>query len=296
MRRLPPLDKRARILLAAAGLIALALLATALHDFSFAPVQPLGPEGAQVPLPALQEFAAEYAHAPLWKQFAFWLLLALLFVLAASLLSPAQRKRLLRSALTFVSTAWILTYLLENHLLPLEALEETASPALPESGALDNLPPPPVFTPPDIPPWQVYLVTFGLLAALFAVGWGLWTWRKRLEALRAAVRPLDDLVAVARASLDALARGQDAEDAILRCYARMSAVVERKRGLARQVAMTPAEFAQRLEQAGLPSEAVQRLTRLFESVRYGARRAQASEIDEAAACLTAILRACGEVV
>ena len=57
--------------------------------------------------------------------------------------------------------------------------------------------------------------------------------------------------------------------------------VEKRHGLTRDVAMTSSEFARRLEMAGLPSEAVHTLTRLFESVRYGARRSTADEIDQA---------------
>ena len=80
----------------------------------------------------------------------------------------------------------------------------------------------------------------------------------------------------------------------MNCYARMSAAVSRKRGLVRKEAMTPAEFARRLEQAGLPGDPVQRLTRLFESVRYGAKQSNQNEINEAVSCLKAILHFCGE--
>jgi hypothetical protein len=58
--------------------------------------------------------------------------------------------------------------------------------------------------------------------------------------------------------------------------------------------MTPSEFAARLEQAGLPAEPVQRLTRLFEKVRYGGLRSTPTEAEEAVACLRDILHACGE--
>ena len=74
----------------------------------------------------------------------------------------------------------------------------------------------------------------------------------------------------------------------------MSRAVEKRHGLTRDVAMTSSEFARRLEMAGLPSEAVHTLTRLFESVRYGARRSTADEIDQAVKCLTVILNFCGE--
>jgi hypothetical protein len=91
-----------------------------------------------------------------------------------------------------------------------------------------------------------------------------------------------------------LSSGADWADAITNCYVRMSEAVSSKRGLYRQAAMTPAEFARRLERAGLPSDPVRRLTRLFESVRYGAHKPARTEIDEAVVCLNAILHHCGE--
>lgn len=60
--------------------------------------------------------------------------------------------------------------------------------------------------------------------------------------------------------------------------------------------MTPGEFALRLEQSGLPGDAVRRLTRLFERVRYGNQKAGLKDTNEAVACLTAILQYCGEPV
>ena len=74
----------------------------------------------------------------------------------------------------------------------------------------------------------------------------------------------------------------------------MSEVVSRTRGLSRQEAMTPTEFAFRLKRAGLPGDSVQRLTHLFESVRYGARKPAKNEINEAVSCLNVILHYCGE--
>jgi hypothetical protein len=74
----------------------------------------------------------------------------------------------------------------------------------------------------------------------------------------------------------------------------MSNVVNSKRGLQREHAMTPAEFASRLERAGLPREPVDRLTRLFESTRYGSHKSGTPEITEAVTCLTSILKYCGE--
>jgi Lon protease-like protein len=107
---------------------------------------------------------------------------------------------------------------------------------------------------------------------------------------------LEDLARIARTSLRELSDGRETTDVILNCYFRMSDVVADRRNLQRGLGMTPAEFASRLEEAGLPGEAVRRLTRLFESVRYGDRRAGPKEVNEAVACLTTILQYCGEAV
>jgi hypothetical protein len=76
----------------------------------------------------------------------------------------------------------------------------------------------------------------------------------------------------------------------------MSDVVSHKRQLHREIAMTPHEFALRLEQAGLPGDAVTRLTRLFEGVRYGDRKSGPKDVNEAVSCLKTILHYCGEPV
>jgi hypothetical protein len=72
----------------------------------------------------------------------------------------------------------------------------------------------------------------------------------------------------------------------------MTRTVSQARGVDRWAAMTPREFESRLLGAGLPRSAVQRLTRLFEQVRYGAQTAGAAEEQEALACLASIVEAC----
>jgi hypothetical protein len=61
----------------------------------------------------------------------------------------------------------------------------------------------------------------------------------------------------------------------------------------RQLGMTPSEFIERLEQIGLPSQPVRRLTALFEAVRYGAKQFTQVEVDEAVDCLRSIAQAAG---
>jgi hypothetical protein len=213
-------------------------------------------------------------------------------LLVSSILSPELRKRLIRSFIGFAVAFWAIVYLMENNLFAwpdfTQRSGENTGNAVEEPLLF------PAFTPPDVPNWMNFLISLGVVLALLALIWGLSRWWGRLKYLRSLSKPLDDLALIARSSLDDLAAGYDWDDVIVNCYARMGDAVSRRRGLVRKEAMTPAEFAQRLEQAGLPSDPVLRLTRLFESVRYGARKSSQNEINEAVSCLTAILHYCGE--
>jgi hypothetical protein len=125
-----------------------------------------------------------------------------------------------------------------------------------------------------------------------ALLWVVNRWWQKRKLL--AHQPLKEIADIARLSLKDLESGEDSRDAIIQCYDRMSHVVDAKRGLYREHSMTPAEFVSRLEKAGLPRGPVTRLTRLFESARYGGHVSDAVEINEAKACLTSILKYCGE--
>ncbi len=103
---------------------------------------------------------------------------------------------------------------------------------------------------------------------------------------------MDELAEIARTALNDLSGAKSSKNVIVRCYLDMNHVVGEKRGLVRDAAATPAEFAVRLEVLGLPLDAVHGLTEVFERVRYGGRDASPEEIKEAKRCLTQILKAC----
>lgn len=88
-----------------------------------------------------------------------------------------------------------------------------------------------------------------------------------------------------------LGRGMPVKDAITRCYADLNIQLRKAHGLRRDVAMTPLEFERYLAERGLPAEALARLTRLFEQVRYGDEPAGERERREAQASLEQILAA-----
>ena len=140
------------------------------------------------------------------------------------------------------------------------------------------------------PQWVVLSVA--LILALLVMG-GLWgTARFFWDRHRAPASPLEQLAREAQEALVALEAGADVKDTVMRCYFEMSRVLDEQRGLRRAGAMTPREFERQLKASGLPGVHVERLTRLFEGVRYGARVTNEQEEGEAAACLAAIVEAC----
>lgn len=232
---------------------------------------------------------------PLQTQLVFWGLVVALFLLIALLLSPEARKRLLRALFRAAVTYWAVYVLLTRYPQVLARLSLAFAPAgnVPVDDS-DRLAPP-AFTPPPQASWTTYLVSFGivLLAAFFA--WKVYGVWRELKA-STSEQPIHKLTRIARASLHDLSSGRDSTDVILNCYFRMSDVVAEKKHLHRSISVTPHEFATRLEQAGLPGDAVKQLTRLFEAVRYGGQRSNPVMVKEAVGCLTAILQYCGEPI
>jgi len=145
--------------------------------------------------------------------------------------------------------------------------------------------------PPDFvldPPRWVGLVISLVISALLVSIVGL-ILRRVARPPRTASRDVAD---TAHKALDQLSVGEELRGVIIRCYAEMGRVVSSRRKLRRRAAMTPREFESGLIRVGLPPREVQRLTRLFEEVRYGARVFGEREEAEAVACLRAIVEAC----
>ena len=268
------------------------LLALGLHDVQFEPGHSLGASESASFVTSIETVVREVVEVPFWKLVLFWVLLVAMVVLVASMLSPEMRKWLLRSFISLISTVAMIYYLTRKGTLSLLNFSGIGSGEA--AAAADDIAPIEPFSPPDVAPWAVYLISIGVVLALLFLTWRLLRWWQRLSRSRVSSDSLDDLAAIARTSLDDLQAGRDWDDVIVGCYTRMNESVSRRRGLFRTQAMTPAEFARRLEQAGLPGDPVRRLTRLFEAVRYGGQTSGQNEINEAVSCLNAILHYCGE--
>jgi len=286
-------QKRSILVIAVIAVLVMLLLATGLHDVNFREGSSLWWGKTELPQTFANDFVRELVDVPLWKQGVFWALTAILVILLAFLLSPEVRKRFIRAILSFLLTVFVLSYLLENNLIHIPEIEPAVSAEQGDNTEdLLDLPPAPVFSPPELPAWANFLVSLGAVFVFLGLAWALVRWWQRFNRVPPA-GVLKDLASIARSSLDDISAGNDWADAITNCYVRMSEVVSDKRGLVRQETMTPTEFARRLERAGLPGDPVRRLTRLFESVRYGAHKPARDEINEAVACLNAILHHCG---
>ena len=287
-------NKRLILVFSILALGALTVLATGLSNVPFRGAQSFRREEDARALGAVpQNLINSMVDIPLWQQISLWLLILIMIVLISALLSPELRKRLLLIIIRVGITYWAFYIVFNRYREILQGMG--LRPTQQQAGGASDALPPPEFVPPQTISLASYLVSFGLAVLLVLLAWKLFNLWKENSAATAGL-PLNKIARIARSSLNDLSSGRESTDVIMNCYFRMSDVVENKRNFSRNPSMTPAEFATRLEQGGLPSEAVQRLTRLFERVRYGGYRSETRDVNEAVACLTTILHHCGETV
>lgn len=284
-------NKRLILLLALLALVALTVLAVSLNQVPFREAEHFGRGGAVETPPPAESVDQIWVEVPVWKQVLVWLLVTLMIGLISLLLSPEMRKRLLTLLIRVAVTVWATFILFKNYGNQLFNFNLQGGDSS-QSGS--NLTPMPAFQPPQVSPVFSYVISFAFALFWLVILWILYRgWRRYTASMK---KPLDELARIARSSLADLSSGRNSSDVIINCYLRMSDVVSDKRQLRRAEAMTPHEFAMRLEQAGLPGDAVTRLTRLFEAVRYGDRKSGPKDVNEAVSCLKTILLYCGEPV
>jgi hypothetical protein len=284
-------NKRLVLVFAVLALGALTVLAISLNQIPFREGQHFGREETTQFQVSAQEIQQILSDVPIWKQLVLWTMAGLLVVLIGLILSPELRKRLLIIFLRMAVTFWALYIIFRNY--GAELLGFNMGGVAPPSN--NEFTPIPAFSAPQVSPTFSYLISFAFALLWLAILWGLYRGWKKYQLLNTK-KPLEEIARIARSSLDDLSSGRNSSDVIINCYLRMSDVVSSRRRLQREIAMTPHEFAQRLEQAGLPGDAVTRLTRLFEGVRYGDRKSGPRDVNEAVGCLKTILHYCGEPV
>jgi hypothetical protein len=144
--------------------------------------------------------------------------------------------------------------------------------------------------PPVLPNWVVGLIV--ILLALVLAGTLAMVFMAFNSRLRRPASLPEQISIQVQAALDELEAGQEYQDVVLRCYARMSQVLQEARGLSREQSMTPHEFETSLIQFGFPETPVHNLTHLFEDVRYGSIAVDERGMALAVESLSAIVAYC----
>lgn len=289
-------DKRVILFVSFLALFSLVMLASEVRDATFRPARHFSWEETEIVQIPVGRIIKSIAQVPLERQIAFLVLFFLLGVLFISLLSPETRKKLLKQLFRLTVSVILILYLLKIKPDLLAGLFSNLALGGQSASSPTEDAAPPVFEPPHVSSWLSFFIALGIVLLIAVLLWQVNRWRMPHKET-SGPHQLDEIAGIARASLRDLSSGQgSAQDTIIQCYTDMSRVVVARRGLYREYAMTASEFAVRLEKAGLPHEPVNRLTHLFESVRYGARISAQGDVDEAVACLTSILRYCGESI
>ena len=277
--------KRWLLFILGVGVVALLLLSAGLSELEFLPGQPF-PLG-YVP-GGVGGTSGQMAEI-------YGIVSRVLIIIAALLLpvsiiyfftSREARKRVLLNFLRLLValvSVYVLAQLIRlNTFAPEQGLPQAFPDVAGESSVVDVDAAP--------PPWFLAAVSVGfallVAAALVGIGWLVWHRRRR------TMHPLRQLVQQAEEAIEAIQAGADLRNTVMRCYYEMSRVLRQQRGIRRDQAMTPREFAAFLEETGLPTGAVERLTELFEQVRYGAKVPGREEEAQALACLETIVAFC----
>ena len=272
------------ILLAFVALIGLVILASGLNGMKFdAPNMVKLDNFFRLRDPSLPE---DTDHNPWLRYLVIGMFIVLFFVMLGPIRPQTSKGLLVQLVRFFVFTAIamvVLSRFAQNN--PMFSEEGQAESGSGELGAqLPSLAPPVV-----TPQWEFWItvlvvVVIGVIAIVI--------FNRYVDRWFQPKTNLEEIADIARLALDDLSKNKESRNVIIRSYTRMNAAVNQYRGIAREAAMTPAEFASHLEKEGLPGEAIHGLTRVFEKVRYGGQNVSAEEVKEAKQCLTNILKAC----
>ncbi len=286
-------SRRLVLLVALAGVILLlVVLASGVHNLKLLPGKPIPNPLASVQRAPAGEPVTGPRQGPTAVWFVIlrvWLVLSFLGVVIMAIVSERFRRRLLVLAIL----AAALVFIFSRMPLPQIGLPAQSQPQAPTSPAPGTAGPErPEIPEVHAPNWGAILV--GLAAAVLSSGLVLLFFLKVYPRLRRArgrgEGVLDELGQRANEAARRIRAGEDPREAILRCYKEMSEILSRRRRVVNYAHLTPREFTARLREAGMTDEHVDRLTAIFEEVRYGGRSGEPFA-REAVVCLEAVRHA-----
>jgi hypothetical protein len=218
----------------------------------------------------------------MWQILSVVFAILLPFAVFHFLVSPEGRKRVIRNTLLLSLYAIFFLIFLQNLRQRSGSVLDDAASGAP---AAEQVTIPDIFLNP--PPLLIFIIGLLIVTGLAMLIYFLMRRRAPVE------NELQVVAREARLALAGLRAGADVTDTILRCYLQMTLALNRARGLQRKHAMTPREFETYLVRAGLHTDHIQRLTRLFEGARYSAHPPTPRDEREAEDCLQAIVETYG---
>ncbi len=203
------------------------------------------------------------------------------------IIDPKARKRFLSAMIPLTLLLIAIYYYMKRvqNANQAQTTPEAGAPQPPFGGQQPNSITIQPFLPSTTSPWLIFGVSLALVAVILLALF--WVWR--MTRPPASLPPLIELANSAQKALDSIFGGEDIREVILRCYREMNVIASEKRSVIRPDYLTPRAFTSKLAAAGLPADQVERLTRLFEAVRYGAWKPSRQDEQEAINCLEAVV-------
>lgn len=272
------------IVLSGLGLLSLFILTTSITSLEFKPGGEFSSFSVRSTFPINPEL-----HNTWWLSLCLSGILVMLPIgLVLLVFSPEARKlfrKNMKIVFIWVACLWVILFFSrqkENRILFDQPESTITRPEFmePPSSTKGEIDVTEIFTPPILGNWQAYLVGFILVVGVGLISFYLWEKNQQKDS---------HLKKIVLETLSDINAGRQWEDAVIQCYAQMNDAVRRKRRMKRDLSMTPGEFAKGLEEAGLPSGPIRKLTSLFERVRYGSQSSRKNEATEAIQCLTEII-------
>ncbi len=272
-------------------IVVLVVLSGGLRSVHFHPGKPL-PQGQSVQFPQANNKSLP-PSITLVNLFRF-ALFAILIVggslsVIAAIVSPEFRRTLIHLLIP-AAIIFIVIYLLTLFLSPIHRSAMPMHRALPPRPPA-GVPKQPVHVtiPTGTPShWWTLLIALGGAILVAGTGIAVWWWLKvRREQSIARESILEQLGEQADIAVSRLRDGDDPRTVVLRCYQQMCDILNKYGHVSNPEYFTPREFARQLHARGMSTEYADRLTAIFEQVRYG-HRSGPEFAHEAVTCLNAI--------
>ncbi len=265
----------------------IAILSGGLTHLQFQPGKAFPHEASSIP-PGNDNIGYNPQHAWLAKAFQRIIYPASLLTgvacMIGALVSPRFRQFLLHQLLPVLMFSFLIAMLftvfhvnrnvLQGHKLDLTTSAQPATTG--EEYAS------PTVNPPN---WSVILTALGTAVGIVGLGFITWWWFQRAKPSSNGQDILAELGVEAGAAATRIRNGADPRNAVIGAYKEMCDILSRQ--VENPDYLTPREFARRLRARGMRSRHVDRLTKIFEEVRYG-HRESARFAQEALSCLEEI--------